>query len=390
MQLEKIRKELPIVQKRVYLDNAGAGPPTLSLLAELEEYLEDWRDAGERWDKWLREVVRARGLFARAVGATSEEVACVPNATSGLAAVASSLQSAGESNVVLTDLNFPTNVYLWHTLRRRGLIREVRILKNRNGVVPPSEFERAVDERTAAVSVDYVSWVNGCREQISDIAEIAHRYGAMMIVDAFHALGAMPVDVKEDDIDVLTCGSYKWLMAPHGAAFLYVKKDVVQRLNPALIGWHGVADNVTTRLLAGRDPFDQPFELTDALLPPDATRFEWGTWSIFAVIGCRAALQFLQETGDKQRYERILKLTDRLIQGLSKIGRKVTSPLQPERRSGIITFEAANPTETARKLSARKITIAARPNSIRVSPHFYNTEEEIDKFLRALRQIRSR
>jgi kynureninase len=269
------------------------------------------------------------------------------------------------------------------------LIREVRILKNRNGVVPPADYERAIDERTAVVSVDFVSWVNGAREQIAALADVAHRHGAIMMVDAFHAVGAMPVDVEVEAIDVLTCGSYKWLMAPHGAAFLYVRKNVVQKLNPALIGWHGVADSVTTRFNSGRDPFDAVFDLTDALLPPNAMRFEWGTWSVFAVIGCRAALQFLRETGDKERYERILMLTDRLVQGLSKLSRKVISPLQPERRSGIITFEDRKPIATARKLMAKRIVVAARPNTIRVSPHFYNTEQEIDKFLRTLKTIRS-
>ncbi len=386
MQVERIRKELPIVQKRVYLDNAGAGPPTRSLLAELQEYVDDWRDDGERWDKWLKEIVRARELFARAIGAREEEVACVPNATSGLAAFATSLQSAGDRNVVLSDLNFPTCVYAWHTMRRRGHVGEVRILKNRNGVVPMPDYQRAINEQTAVVSVDYVSWHNGCREQISNISEIAHRRGAIMLVDAFHAVGAMPVDVKKEGIDVLLCGSYKWLMAPHGAAFLYVSKEVAPRLNPALTGWHAVADTVTTRLLAGKEIFGEPFDLSDAHPAPNATRYEWGTWSVFAAIGSRWALQFLHETGSQERYDRILKLTDRLVEGLGKLGRKVLSPLQPERRSGIIAFQDPKPTETARKLNQRKITVAPRPNFIRVSPHFYNTEEEIVKLLRALKQ----
>jgi selenocysteine lyase/cysteine desulfurase len=388
LQVEKIRKQLPVVQKRVYLDNAGTGPPTLKILREVQSYIDDWRDVGERPEKWLKEVVRARTMFAQAINGSADEVACVPNVTTGMAAVASALPMVEDSNVVLTDLNFPTNIYLWHTLRRRGIIREVRILKNRNGVVPPADFERAIDERTAAVSLDYVSWTNGCREQIADVAEVVHRYGGLMMVDAFHALGAMPVDVKEDGIDVLTTGSYKWLMGPHTAAFAYVKKEVLPRLNPMLIGWHGTADTVITRMQAGRDPFDQPFDLTDAPIPANATRFEWGSWPFFAVIGARAALEFLKETGAKERFERILKLTDRLIQGLSKADRKVTSPLQPERRSGIVTFEDRRPSQTARKLGVRKITVAARSGTIRVSPHFYNTEEEIDKFLRALKSIR--
>jgi len=278
-------------------------------------------------------------------------------------------------------LNFPTSVYVWQALKQAGHISEVRVLKPQNGIIPLSEFEHAIDINTVAVCVDYVSWANGCRENIPEVTRLAHSRGALMIVDAFHALGVFPVDVKRLDVDVLTCGTYKWLMGPHGAAFIYVKPDVINSLNPSIVGWHGISDSVIARATARQGIFARPFDLSKVEPANNATRFEWGTWSVISVIGSRAALEFALKYVPEDRWPMIQKLTDRLLEGLQHASRIVTSPVEKERRSGIITFQIEKAAEVARKLQQSGVVVAPRVDTLRVSPHFYNTKQEIDVLL---------
>jgi cysteine desulfurase/selenocysteine lyase len=381
MNIEEIRKQIPLIATRVYLDNAGAGPPPRSVTESMQSFIDEWSSYGEKWDTWLLEIVKARELFAKLVGARREEVACVPNVSSGLAAVASALRAEPGENVVVSELNFPTNIYIWHSMRQRGLISEVRVLKVRNGQVPLLDFERAIDDRTAAVSLDYVSWINGCKENIADITRIAHSHGALMMVDAFHAIGVMPVDVSRIGVDALVCGTYKWLMGPHGTAFLYVNHEAMGQLEPSLVGWHGVSDSVVARALANQDAFGRPFDLNKAELASDATRFEWGTWSVISVVGARSALEFALRYPPADREPLIEKITDYLVDGLRERSKRVTSPLERERRSGIITLEVDDAAKVARRLLGEGVVVAPRVSTLRVSPHFFNTKAEIDSFL---------
>lgn len=376
MNVNEVREQIPLLANNVYLDNAGAGPPPVSVHAAMRSFLDEWRDYGEKWDTWLLEIVKARELFARLIGAAVDEIACVPNVSSGLGAIASALRLKPGQNMVVSELNFPTNVYIWHALKRRGLLPEVRVVRAKNGQIPLSDFEKAIDEKTAAVSLDYVSWINGCREDIPSVTKIAHSHGALMLVDAFHAIGVIPVDVRKLGVDVLTCGTYKWLMGPHGTAFLYVKGDVIEQLEPAIIGWHGISDSVVARARSKQETFGRPFDLSGVVPAKDATRFEWGTWSVITVAGASAALEFTLKYPPQERSPMVERLNERLVDGLRKEGKRITSPLEKERRSGIVTFEVDDAAQVARKLQQDHVVVAPRVNTLRVSPHFYNTEHE--------------
>ena len=381
MDVEKVRQQIPLLSKGVYLDNAGAGAPPMSVHAAMQSFLDQWRDYGEKWEAWLGEIVKARELFSSLIGSTTDQVACIPSVSSGLGAIASALPLHGGQNVVVSELNFPTNVYIWHALKRKGLLSEVKVLKPKNGAVPLFDFENAIDDKTVAVSVDYVSWINGCKEDIQAITEIAHSHRALMIVDAFHALGVMPVDVRSLGVDVLTCGTYKWLMGPHGTAFLYVKKETLDKLEPGIVGWHGISDSVIARVRSGQETFGRSFDLSRVAPANDATRFEWGTWSVITVVGAQAAMEFALKYPAEEREPMIRWLTDRLIDGLKQKRKRITSPLDAKRRSGIVTFEVDNASQISKELERGHIIVPPRVNTLRVSPHFYNTEREIDILL---------
>ena len=384
MNVQQVRQQIPLLANNVYLDNAGAGPPPISVHTAMQSFLTDWRDYGEKWETWLLEIVSARELFAHLINATLDEVACVPNVSSGLAAIGNALPLRRGQNIVVSELNFPTNAYIWHAMKQKGPLSEVRVLKAKNGQIPISEYERAIDDKTAAVSLDYVSWINGCREDVRAITKIAHSHGSLMLVDAFHAVGVIPVDARKLDVDVLTCGTYKWLMGPHGTAFLYVNREALEQLEPGIVGWHGISDSVVARIRSKQETFERPFDLTGVAPAKDATRFEWGTWSVITVVGAKAALEFTLKYSPQEREPLVERLNERLVDGLRQKGKRITSPLEKGRRSGIVTFQVDEAAQVSRKLQQEHVVVAPRVNTLRVSPHFYNTENEIDTLLEKL------
>jgi selenocysteine lyase/cysteine desulfurase len=385
LDLDAVRKEIPVTSRRAYFDNAGTGPPSVKVLNAIREYLDDWRDYGENWEEWLPIIVESRRLFGKMIGADIDEIASIPNVTSGLIALASSIKYKPNANIVISDLNFPTNIYLWHLQKKHGRASQVRLLHHeKDGTIPLSEWENAIDDNTSIVSLDYVSWTNGNREKVREITKIAHEHDAFVIADAFHGLGVFPINVRQDGPDALACGMYKWMQGPHGAAYLYTRRDRLEELDPNYIGWHGVEDSVVHRVTKQQELFGKPFNLENAQPAMDATRFEGGSWGVVSIIGARAALEFALGHDQAQRYKQVLKVTDYLIQGLKKKGRKIMTPLDPDRRSGIVVFEDNDPTGTFNKLKSRNITVASRVKAIRVSPHYYNTVEEIDRLLSAL------
>ncbi len=382
----RVRERIPGLSARTYLDSAGAGLPPTSVTRAMSEFVADWSKHGEQWDEYLMDVIECRQFFARLVGAKGNEVGVVPSVSVGLAALASSVDFSKRRKVVTSSLNFPTNVVLWQRMRESGLAKEVRVLGHQNGVVPIDSWERAIDDETAVVAVDYVSWFSGYRELVREIAEIAHKHGALTFVDAFHGLGVFPIDVKLDGVDALCCGFYKWLCGPHGAACVYVNEKELKNLEPSYIGWMGIRDNVIERAQAKRDPFDVPFEMESATPSATAARFEWGTWAAVVVRGAVEALKFALETGPASRFEGISTRRKELLEGLRELDVKVLGPVEEKNPgSGIVTFETDDHKTLVRRLAEKKVMVSGRFSHIRVSPHFYNTSEEIDSLLDALK-----
>ena len=382
-----VRARIPSLSDRTYLDNAGAGLPPVSVTDAMRSFIDDWSRHGEHWDLWLEEVVELRRRFGQLVGGTGPEVGIVPSVSVGMAAVASALDLSKRKKVITSSLNFPTNALLWQRMRESGLLKEVRVMEAAKGMVPLGDWEKAIDDRTAVVSVDYVSWFSGYREKIREIAEIAHRHGALIFVDGFHGIGVFPIDAKRDGIDVLFGGFYKWLCGPHGAACVWVRGDVLPGLEPAYIGWHGIKDNVVERMQQNRDVFDVPFPTDSAPPAKDSARFEWGTWAAVVIRGAIEAVKFAQETDPASRFGAVSKRRDEVISGLSALGKQLLTPMpKPGDGSGIVTFAQKNHKELVSKLASQKVMVSGRFDNIRVSPHFYNTSDEVQTLLDALRR----
>lgn len=380
-----LRSNFPIVEKKVYLDNAGSGPPPKPVILKMQRFIEEWSTTGEKWPEVLREIVESRSLFATLIGATTREVASMPNVTTATIAVASAIKQKPNANVVISPHNFPTNAYVWQAQRQAGVVKEVRIARPQNGRVAIDEYERMIDDHTSVVAIDYVAWLTGYREKIRQVAELAHEHNAILLTDVFHAAGVFPIDVRKEEIDILTCGMYKWLLGPHGAAYLYVREELLNQLVPTYMGWHSVSESVINRLLAGRELFDKPFALETAVPASDATRFEWGSWSVITLLGSKAALQFALDTKMPEHFNHTFKLRQQIIDELNELSKHVISPSSMDESSGIVAFSEKNSSRVASQLQEEGIVVSGRPGLLRVSPHYYNTSEEVSRFLDSLR-----
>ncbi len=381
--LSKARSLIPITESKIYFDNAGAGPLSKPVLDAINRFTSIWAEHGEPWDEVLEHIVEARRLFSYMIGVGLEEVAAVPGVTYGFNALLASIRFPPGSNVVAGPYNFPTTYYSLHALRRRGLVREVRIAQGNGAGASIDEWERVIDDKTVLVVADHVSWITGYREDLKALAEITHRHGAILVTDAFHSVGVIPVDVGSLGVDVLLTGSYKWLMGPHGAGFTYVSRELIGELDPLLSGWMAIEDSVVARMERGENLFERPFE-TGRLEPArDARILEWGTWPAIAFEGLLASMKMLQEYRAPERYSsHTEKLVNRLMDGIEALGFELITPR--DRKAGIVVFRHRNPYELAGKLAKYSIIVSPRPGKIRISPHYYNTREEVEAFLEAL------
>lgn len=373
----------------IYLDNAGAGPLPVDTVESVKRFVDQWFRSGEPWIEGLEAVESSKKLFADLVKVSPDEIAATPGLTYGLNSLLSSLDLDGTRDIIVSDANFPTSIYTAHSMKRAGLVRNViiaRVLASRD---PDESIEKLINDRTALVLIDHVSWISGYRFDIRRIVDKAHRHGALVAVDGFHAVGVIPVDLRKLDVDFYLTGSYKWLMSLHGAGFVYVRRDLIDRLNPKFSGWFSVEDSPIKRLKTiGREMFKKPFDIERLGLARDASILEWGTGSLVSFAALESSLRFLLRYNAPEYFETHTRvILKKLYEELSSTGYNIVTP--DNIPSGILVFRVRDSYEIADRLSKNKIVVSPRPGVIRVSPHFYNTREEIEILVEELKSIDS-
>jgi selenocysteine lyase/cysteine desulfurase len=389
LSVESARSRIGILRRYVYLDNASSGPLPDPVAYAVKSFVEEWASEGEPWEDGVLAEVECRRLFSQLVNASPEEVALLPGVTYGLAVILSSLRLKRGSNIVVSSLNFPTSILIARSMASRGLVREVRVAEARNGSVDVGVYERLVDDNTSIVMVDYVGWLSGHVENLGELARIAHEHGAILVSDAFHAVGVLPVDVKSLDVDVLMTGSYKWLMSIHGVALAYIRGELLEELQPPYAGWMAVEDSVAQRLTRGEPVFERPIDTSKLNLARGALKLEWGTLPLIAVVALRESLKFIIEhRAPELYYNHTWRVADRIAEGLEDLGYKLYTPR--DNHSAIVTFRHEKPLKLAEDLEKKGIKVASRPKLVRVSPHFYNTIEDAEKLLESLKELRSK
>jgi len=372
--LSKYRKEFPFTKEIVFLNHASFGPlPEKSWRATEEYYkylrLKNMADA----DKEAFQILdNTRKLIADFIKASPEEIAFVPNTSYGLNVSAWGLDLKKGDKILLSDLEFPANVYPWTNLRQKGI--ETKFIPSRNKCFNLDDFVKAIDKRTKVLSISFVQYFNGFKNDLETIGKICEENDIFLVVDGIQGIGSVDLDVKKCKIDFLSCGGQKWLLSSLGTGFLYLSSKAKRKVKPSFFGWMGVdwGLNWTDLLKFDLKPFTS------------ARKFEIGTFPYSLLWSMHASLQLLSQIGIKNIEKHNWELLDLLIDYLNDSPYQIKSSLEPLHRSSIFSFSGKNIKGLYEKLIKNKILVSLREGSIRVSPHFYNTKEEMKRFIRML------
>ena len=370
----RTRSFFPVTRELVYLNHAGVAPISTRVEDALRRYSAEatGRGAFDYTRAYDAEIERVRGRVAALLGAQTDEIAIVKNTTEGLGLVACGLDWRQGDQVVTCDLEYPSNVYPWWSLRARGV--ETRMLRGEKGRLPLERVEEALQSpRVRLLSLSSVEFGSGARNDLEALGKLCRERGVLFCVDAIQSLGCLPIDVERCGIDFLAADGHKWLLSVEGCGLFYCSQRVLDRVEPRVVGWRSVAER--------RD-----FDTYQTELHPGAGRFEEGTPNTAGIFGLGAAIDLILELGVPAIAERVLGLTDHLVTGLRTRGAEVASPRDPGESSGIVAFTLPHelPEATVSRLRAKRIFTVARRGAVRASPHFYNIPEELDQLLAAL------
>ncbi len=377
MDLEKIniREEFPVTENRIFFDHAKVSPLPNRVREAVNAFVRDVSCYGtENYSGWMNEVESVRASFARLIHADVSEVAFVKNTSEGISIIANGLDWKAGDNVVIPDIEFPANVYPWWNLKRLGV--ETRFVHAVDGRVLFDDLVAQVDARTRIISVSSVECNSGFRCDLNRIGAFCKEKGILFCVDAIQSLGVLPMDVKRDHIDFLTADGHKWMMSVEGLGGFYISAQAMEKIRPAVVGWNSVVN-----------AFD--FMNYDFTLRPDARRFEEGSFNTMSIQAFGAALSLFHEVGIDTIERRIMSLGDRIIEGLRRRNFKILNSTIPEERSGIISFNGEMDLEKFSAYAAdNQVSLTMRNGMVRLSPHFYNRESEVDRFFDLLDRFR--
>jgi selenocysteine lyase/cysteine desulfurase len=370
----RARSWFPVTEELAYLNHAGVAPISTRVEEALTRYaVEATRRGALNYARFYdAEIERVRERAALLLGAHADEVAFVKNTTEGLGIVAAGLGWKRGDQVVICDLEYPSNVYPWWQLSSRGV--ETLMLRARDGALPLDRLDEALRHpRTRLLSISSVEFGSGARNDLEEIGRLCRERGVLFCVDAIQSLGCFPIDVERCAIDFLSADGHKWLLSVEGCGLFYCARRALDLLTPRVIGWRSVSENWN-------------FDEYHLQLQAGSGRFEEGTTNTAGIFGLGAAIDLLLEVGIEDIGQRVLALTDRLVGGLRGQGASVLSPRSEGRASGIVSFTLPDqaPAATARRLVSHGVFVVARRGGVRASPHFYNSEEEIDRLLAIL------
>lgn len=375
MEWSEWRAEFPILQRRNYLNSCSLGALSRSALARLGTFHDEWHTYGASawYEIWIGRLAELRSRVARMIGARDPEVALAASTSAALSVLGSAFDYTQRNRVVVAALDFPTVAYQW--MVRPG-VEVVRIPSDDGVSIDPERMAAAIDDRTAIVSVSHVFFTTGAIQQTRPIADAARRHGAFFLVDAYQSAGQVPIDVTALGADALVTGPLKWLCGGPGLAYLWVRDEWIHALRPGITGW-----------FAARDQFD--FDIDHFEFKSDARRFELGTPALPTVHSALGAQDIIDRIGIVPIRERNSELTEHLLLRLAEHGFAVHGASEPADRSALVMVPHPDPHAAVRHLAENDIIVDARPGYVRVSPHFYNTHDELDHFVQILATARS-
>lgn len=359
--------EFPVSESWAYLDHAAVAP----LPRRAGDAMRAWVDDQERngcvnWPQWERRLDDFRESLATLIHAKAEEIAFVSSTTHGIGAIAEGFPWKPGDNVVTAEEEYPSNLYPWQHLADRGV--GLRTVPSRDGRVWVDDLARAMDDRTRVLTISHVEWSSGFRNDLDKLGELCRSRGAAFFVDTIQGLGPLTIDVSRTPIDFLATGGQKWLLGPEGAGFLYVRSSWIERLRPILVGGHSVVGSYN-------DPRNE------FRLKPSAQRWEGGSFNMPGLQTFAASVSLFLEIGPCVVSERILDRAEGVRERAREAGWSIVGSTRPEDLSGIVamTREGVDPTNFVALARSRGVALAARRGRVRVSPHMYNNDDDLER-----------
>jgi cysteine desulfurase/selenocysteine lyase len=370
------RARMPVARSWAYFDHAAVAPLSGPAEAILVDWAHDVAQHGDAyWPRWSERLAETRRLGARLINADPAEIALVRNTTEGINLVAEGFPWRDGDNLVTLADEFPSNLFPWMNLHTRGV--ETRRVATDDGRVDLGRLEAACDERTRIITLSWVGYASGWRNDLDAVAEVARRRGAYLFLDAIQGLGVFPLDVQRTRIDFLAADGHKWLLGPEGAGYFYLRREHLDLLRPIGLGWNSVAH-------AG------DYSRTDLVLKDTAARYEGGTYNIAGLAALGESTALLLGYGVERIAERLLTITDLACTRLTAIGAVIASRREGDRSSGIVAFDlpGVELSSIRRHCLAYAVVLSVRGGRLRISPHAYTTEADVDRLVEALAAAR--
>jgi selenocysteine lyase/cysteine desulfurase len=370
---QAIRSLFPVTEKYIYMNHAAMSPLSTRVRDAMFGLVEDVTLNGfANYEHWCRTYERTRQSAARLVNAQPHEIAFMRNTSDALSAIANGIEWRAGDNVVTCNVEFPSNVYPWMLQCERHGVK-MKLAEERDGRVDAAELLSMVDDRTRVVTISWVQFASGFRSDLARIGKFCRERDVIFVVDAIQGLGGLKLDVERDLVDAFAADAHKYLLGPEGTAVMYVSDRVIDRIRPTVVGWTSVKNY--------EQYLDYKLDYREG-----AGRFECGTLNTAGVYGLGAALDLFLEVGPETIEKYLVGLGDYLGERLTSKGYDVISPRRAGEKSAIVTchHQRHAPGELYRLLKSKNIFTAPRMNRLRISPHFYNTREEVDVLVDAL------
>jgi cysteine desulfurase / selenocysteine lyase len=369
---EKIRKEFPVTKSYTYLANAAISPIPIPVVeATLRFYDGMLNHGGTLWENWMEKMEQTREVYAEFINASSDEVGFTHSTSEGMNIIAHMLSAKG--SVISNELEFPSSVLPW---LNRG--SDIHFVRAKNGRILKQDIADAINSKTRTVVISHVQYSTGFRQDLVDLSELTTKCGLYLVVNPTQSLGALHFDVKDFRVDFMASNGHKWILSSFGIGTIFIKKEYLEdihQFHPPFFSQFGQKQ---------REIFDN----SKLNMSNTASRFELGSPHFSNILSLKAAIEYISRIGITQIERRILSLTSYLVEKLHELNLEIISPLKEEKwRSGIIVFKMHNADEIVRKLEKKRIIVSARGGGIRISPHLYNNEEDIDRLAQELRNL---
>lgn len=368
--VSEIRALFPYLENQTYLNHAATGPLPTPVLDAVNRCLKE-RSEGhiEYWPDGLDARVEFKDRIGRLINGTPENIAVSDSTSMALNWLTQGIQWQPGDRILLNDLEFPSNVNPFLALEQQGVI--VDFVEAKNGCINAADIKSSLHEKTRLVSLSFVQFLNGFRSDLEAIGNLCRERNVIFCVDGIQGLGALRLDVERMNIDFLAAGGQKWLMWPRGTAFFYVSPRILDSVKPMATGWLSVEEPWTF--------FQRSYKLL-----PDAGRFEPGIFNVLGVVGANESLKLMENAGFQNIEERVLEHSRWLSEQLLLSGFRLFSANQDDSRSGIVTFYHDRAEDLMTFLQNNRMFVSMRDGKIRLSPHFYNTREELELFIQLL------